>query len=113
MKFVIPALTGLVFAACSLTAADQTWTGKISDSMCGAKHDPTAQHGKKLPDRDCALTCKKEHNAQFVFVSGGKVYKLANESMAGVEEHAGHTVKITGTMSGDTITVGKVAMVGK
>jgi len=113
MKFAIPTLTGLLLGACSLTAAEQTWTGRISDSMCGAKHDPTAQHGKKLPDRDCALTCKKEHNADFVLVSGGKVYKLANESMAGIQEHAGHAVKVSGTVSGDTITVAKVEMTGK
>jgi len=106
-------LAALMFGAASLAAAEQTWTGKISDSMCGAKHDSTAQHGKQLPDRDCALTCKKEHNAQFVFVSNGKVYNLSNQDFAALQQHAGHSVTLTGTVAGDTITVAKVAMTGK
>jgi len=34
-------------------AAEQTWTGQISDSMCGAKH-AVADHGKQMSDRECA-----------------------------------------------------------
>ena len=29
----------LVLVAPTIVAAEQTWTGKISDSMCGAKHN--------------------------------------------------------------------------
>src|SRR5215218_8860283 len=86
-------------------AAEQTWTGKISDSMCGAKHDSAAEHaGKKMSDRECALACVKGHNAKYVFVSDGKVYNIANQDVAGLQQHAGHTVKLTGDVSGDTIT---------
>ena len=52
----------------------------------------------------------KDHNAKYVFVSGGKMYNLGNQDSADLQEHAGHTVKLTGEMSGDTITVSKIAM---
>ncbi len=102
-----------MLAAMSAPAADQTWTGKISDSMCGAKHQASAEHaGKKMSDRDCTLACVKDHNARYVFVSGGKVYNL-NQDFGALKEHAGHIVKVTGAMSGDTITVSRIAMPGK
>ena len=95
-------------------AVEKTWTGKISDSMCGAKHNTSAEHGgKKMSDRDCTLACVREHNAKYVFVSGGKVYKVGNQDFGALQEHAGHTVKLTGEMSSDTITVSKIAMPAK
>src|SRR5512140_3327432 len=95
----IAVIASMLGAMCA-SAADRMWTGKISDSMCGAKHNTSAGHaGKKLSDRECTLACVKEHNAKYVFVSGGKVYKVANQDFAALEEHAGHTVKLTGSMS--------------
>jgi hypothetical protein len=103
-----------MFGAMSASAADRTWTGTISDSMCGAKHNTSAEHGgKKMSDRDCTLACVREHNAKYVFVSGGKVYKVGNQDFGALQEHAGHTVKLTGEMSGDMITVSKIAMPAK
>ena len=103
-----------MLGAMCIFAADQPWTGQISDSMCGAKHNTTAEHGgKKMSDRDCTLACVKEHNAKYVFVSDGKVYNVGNQDFAALQEHAGHTVRLTGEMSGDTITVSKIAMPGK
>ena len=95
----------------SASAAAKTWTGKISDSMCAAKHNASAEHGgKKMSERDCTLACVKDHSAKYVFVSGGKVYSVANQDLAALQEHAGHTVKLTGEMTGDTITVSKLDM---
>jgi hypothetical protein len=112
-RFCIVAAVSVLGAICA-TAADKTWTGKISDSMCGAKHNTSAEHaGKKMSDRDCTLACVKEHNAKYVFVSGGKVYNVANQDFAALHEHAGHTVKFTGEMTGDTITVSKIVMPAK
>ncbi len=79
--------------------------------MCNAKHNTSAEHGgKKMSDRACTLACLKDHTAKYVFVSGGKVYNVRNQDFAALQEHAGHTVKLTGEMSGDTITVSKIAM---
>ena len=108
------AVVACMLGAMSASAADQTWTGKISDGMCGAKHNTSAEHGAKMmSDRDCTLACVKEHNAKYVFVSGGKVYNVGNQDFAALQEHAGHTVRLTGEMSGDTITVSKIAMPAK
>jgi hypothetical protein len=67
----------------------------------------------RRPDRGCALACLKDHNAKYVFVSAGKVYIVGNQDFGALQEHAGHTVKLTGEMSGDTITVPKIAMPAK
>jgi hypothetical protein len=89
-------------------AADQTWTGKISDSMCGATHKKTAEHGtSNISDRDCTLACVKA-GGQYVFVSKGTVYKIDNQDYAGLEKHAGQSVRLTGEMKGDTIRVSNV-----
>ena len=41
-------------------------------------------------------------------VRGGKVYNIGNQDFALLQEHAGHTVSMTGEMNGDTITVSKI-----
>jgi hypothetical protein len=110
MKYVHIVLVGMLGAVISF-AADQTWTGQVSDSMCGAKHNTAAEHGgKKMSDRDCTLACVNDHSAKYVFVSGGKVYDVGNQNLAALREHAGHTVVLTGEMSGNTITVSTITM---
>jgi hypothetical protein len=101
----------LVGLAAYAKAADQTWTGKISDDMCGASHTKMAAEHKdsKMSDRECTLACVKG-GGKYVFVSGGKVYKIENQDLAQLQEHAGHTVRLTGDMKGDTITVSKIVM---
>jgi hypothetical protein len=56
------------------------------------------------------LACIKEHNAKYVFVRNGKVYNIDHQDFAALQEHAGHTVKLSGEMKGDTITVSKIVM---
>jgi hypothetical protein len=98
-------------SAAAAIAADQTWTGKISDSMCGASHKSSIEHsGKKMSDHDCTVGCVKEHGAKFVFVHNGKVLNIANQDAEGLEEHAGHIVKLTGSLDGNTVTVSKIEM---
>lgn len=114
MKSVCKALCciGLLVGLTSFAlAADQTWTGKISDSMCGASHAKmmAAHPGAKMTDRDCTLACAKV-GGKFVFVTGGKVYNIANQDDADLQTHAGHTVRLTGEMKSDTITVSKIVM---
>jgi len=90
-------------------AATMTMDGMISDSACGASHAKMMQEHKdaKMTDRDCTLACVKA-GGKFVFVSGGKVYTVANQKLAALTEHAGETVTVTGDLKGDTITVAKV-----
>ena len=101
----------LLLSGLSLTAAEQTWTGQISDEMCGADHSAMAHDGKKVSAHDCTLACVKK-GSKFVFVSEGKAYPIANQDLADLKTHAGHNVKITGDLGSDgkTITVSKVEM---
>jgi hypothetical protein len=85
-------------------AAQQTWTGQISDSHCGAKHTMAG-----MSDRACTEMCVK-NKGQYVFVTGGKVFKIADQTSKDLATHAGHTVMLTGTMKDDTVTVAKIEM---
>jgi hypothetical protein len=106
MRKAISALALVGFAAVTAAAAPETWTGKISDAHCGAKH---AGEAKKMSDRDCTEMCVKG-GAKYVFVSKDKVYQIADQKDAALATHAGHTVLLTGEMKGDTITVSKIEM---
>ena len=67
--------TLLLFAGTGFAA--QTWTGKISDSMCGLTHKGMIEHsgGKITTDAQCTEACVKG-GAKYVFTSGGKVYTI-------------------------------------
>jgi len=108
MRKIMLAAAIVVMGASGAFAADQTWTGKISDSKCGAKH-AAGEHGMKMTDRACTEACVKG-GAKYVFASKGKVYQIANQDNADLAAHAGHTVKLTGEMKGDSITVSKIQM---
>jgi uncharacterized protein YdeI (BOF family) len=109
-------LIGIIFMFGSLAnfAAESTWTGKISDSMCGASHKAMEHEGKKTTDHDCTVACVKE-GSKYVFVSKGEVFDIENQDFAGLEEHAGHTVKLAGEMNADSksIKVSKIDMLSE
>jgi hypothetical protein len=86
-------------------AADQTWTGAISDKMCGVDHK---KMGGNSSDRECTQACAKG-GAPYVLVTNGKVYQLTNHD-ADLRSHAGHTVNLTGELKGDSIRVSKIEM---
>jgi hypothetical protein len=108
MRSFVAFTAAVLFSAATTFAADQTWTGKISDSKCGANH-MAGEHGKKMTDRACTAACVKD-GAKYVFVSNGKVYNISNQDNPALAAHAGHSVRLTGEMSGDTIKVSKIAM---
>src|SRR5438067_12402642 len=97
----------LLVGGISLTAAEQTLTGTISDEMCGADHSAMAHDGQKMSAHDCTLACIK-NGSKFVLVSDGKVYAIENQNFSDLTKHAGHKVKVTGDVSydGKTVTVG-------
>jgi hypothetical protein len=102
-------LVGLTTLASS---ADQTWTGQISDSNCGLSHAHMTSAHPGMTDRDCVQACIKG-GGKYVFVSDGKVYSITNQDLALLPMHAGHTVRLTGEMKGDTITVSNIVMPAK
>ncbi len=83
----------------------QTFTGEVSDSMCGAKHMMAGKPG------ECARACVGK-GSSYALVVGEKVYSLHAQDKSAQEELnklAGEQAKVTGTAEGDTIEVNKVA----
>ena len=95
MKIHIIAGAISTLIATSAFAAEQTWTGVISDKMCGADQK---KMGGKMSDGDCTQACAKG-GAPYVLVSEGKVYQVTNHD-ADLRTHAGHTVHLTGEFKG-------------
>lgn len=92
-------------AADKKTSGKETFTGVVSDSMCGAKHmmpgDPVA----------CAHACLKQ-GSKYALVVGDKVYTLDTTDKAATDELdklIGQKAKVSGTADGDTIKVSSVS----
>ncbi len=107
MKTLVLALAALLFAVALPRAAEQTWTGKISDSACGAKHEEAAEGQGVMADRDCTQACVRG-GSKYVLVVDGKVLQIANQDNKDLAAHAGHTVKMTGELKGNAIAVSKI-----
>jgi hypothetical protein len=103
-------LSLLLFAGLAVLPAfaadkNQTLTGVVSDSMCGAKHQESAS------PTDCTRACVK-HGANYALVVGDKVYTLQTSdqgALDGLNKFAGAKAKVTGQVDGTTITVKSVA----
>ncbi len=106
----------VMMALCSsvVFAAQQTWTGQISDAMCKSDHAMMQKGAMNQTDKECAMACAKS-GQKYVLVSGGKVYQIENQAAAGLAANAGGTVKVTGEASADggSIKIAKLEAVGK
>jgi len=96
-----------VLAFSSAFAADKadTFTGQVSDAMCGAKH---AMGGS---DADCTRACVKK-GSNYALVVGDKVYTLNTTDKAALDQLnklAGENAKVTGTVKGDSVDVKSVS----
>jgi hypothetical protein len=97
---VLSALATVAFAA----PKSQTYTGQVSDSMCGVKHMAS-------PPADCTRACVKQ-GSKYALVVGDKVYTLQTDdknALTNLDKLAGEKAKVTGTLEGDTIQVSAVA----
>jgi hypothetical protein len=102
MKMKLVATTALFLAFSSASAFAETWSGTISDAMCGAQHVNASKD-----DVACAQKCVKG-GSPAVLVVGDKVYKIDNQ--AAVKDHIGHKVTVTGTLTGDSVHIDTVKM---
>jgi len=107
LSFVLAA--ALLVAPAGPFAAEQTWTGKISDSACGAKHEEAAEGQGVMADRDCTQACVRG-GSKYVLVVDGKVFQIANQDNVDLATHAGHKVTVTGDLKGQAITISKMEM---
>jgi hypothetical protein len=94
----------MVFASGPAKAADQqTLTGVVSDSMCGAQH-------MEADAAKCTRTCVG-NGAKYLLVVGEKAYSLntSDKALLGVlNEQAGKNVTVTGTVNGVAVDVSSV-----
>ena len=87
--------------------APQVFTGRISDSMCGASHKAKAAAGS-LTERECIFECIRGL-AKYVLVDeNNKVIPIANQDLAGLPLYAGRLVRLTAEMKGDALAISKI-----
>jgi hypothetical protein len=94
--------TGLAVVPGMAAGSTQTFTGKVSDAMCGAKHSEAG-----IVPADCVRACVQK-GANYALVVGERVYTLKTSDQAALDELnklAWEQAKVTGTASGDTIAV--------
>jgi len=84
-------------------AKGKTFTGTVSDSMCGAKH--------AMPDAAACTRACVGKGSKYTLVVGDKVYTLDTSDKATLEtldKQAGSKATVTGTEKDNTITVTSV-----
>jgi len=84
-------------------AQQQTWVGMISDSQC------RGDHGGEVDPTECTLKCIRNGD-KFVLATdnGVHILPIANQTFAGLQEHAGQTVKVTGELKDGAITIARI-----
>lgn len=99
-------LLGVSLLALAAVAADkgQSFTGQVSDAMCGAHHMMSGS------EADCTRACVSKAS-KYALVVGDKVYTLdADKSaQASLEKLAGSRARVSGSLNGETIQVASVS----
>ena len=93
-------ISGLAVSS-GFAAKAKTFSGKVSDAMCGAKHMESND------EAGCTRVCVGK-GAKYALVSGDKVYTLDTSDKAALailDKQAGAKVTVTGTEKDSTITV--------
>jgi hypothetical protein len=103
------ALLALLFAIgvnlpSAVAAKGKTFTGTVSDAMCGAKHMMPADNAS------CTRECVSK-GSKYALVVGDKVYILETSdqaALATLDKQAGAKVTVTGTEQDSTITISSI-----
>ena len=100
-------LIAALILSCAVFAADkaQSYTGQVSDAMCGAHHMMSGS------EPDCTRACVGK-GSKYALVVGDKVYTLETADKATLDklnDLAGASASVTGEIKGDTIAVKSVA----
>ena len=104
-------LAAAISLATAIAAGEtrHSWSGRISDSMCGASHMTSPDASGRTPsDADCVRSCVKDGSA-YIFVSEGKVYAIKNQGFPKLDENAGLEVTLYGSMTKDSIEISRIA----
>ena len=89
-------------AGALLGAGPQTYTGVITDTLCGAKHSM-----KGHSDADCAKMCAKA-SGEYALFDGQNVVKLGDQKTPA--KFAAQKVKVTGKLDQKTNTIKVVSI---
>jgi hypothetical protein len=101
---VLNAILMVGLTVTSAFAAGKSFTGTVSDAMCGAKH---AMPGDAAA---CTRGCVAK-GSKYALVVGDKVYTLETSdktALATLDKQAGAKATVTGTEKDNTITVSAV-----
>lgn len=99
MKIIVLAL--VLFATGTVAIAADTFTGVISDTMCGAKpHSLMKLKGQT--DAECIKMCTRGPYV-YALLDGTNVMKLSDQKTAA--KYAAQKVKVTGTYNQKTNTI--------
>jgi hypothetical protein len=122
-SLIIKSAVVLLFVVVMLTAdpstqgttassvTQQTWTGTISDNMCGATHQARARAGN-LTDRQCVIQCIKELGRYVLVGENNSIVAIANQDFPGLPFHAGRAVKLTGELKQGSIVISSIEPAG-
>ena len=88
----------LTLVCASLLTAGDTFTGVITDTMCGKSHHMMAGQS----DEKCIAACVKG-SSQYALFDGTNVYRLSDQKMPA--RFAARRVKVTGTLNPGTKTI--------
>src|SRR5271156_5272466 len=101
--FAMVFAVGLSVAGQDSAAKSGSWSGVITNDMCGARDASAAK-------AECTSKCVKSHGAKYALYDEAdkKVYILEPQDKA--DGHAGHEVTVKGTLDGDTIHVTSLTM---
>lgn len=97
------AIVLILFCGSLLAAADQTFTGVITDAMCGKSHE---MMGSQSPEK-CVAMCVKA-SSQFALYDGKNVYLLSDQRTPA--KFAAKKVKVTGTLNPKNNTIRVASM---
>ena len=102
-KMIGVVVTAVLFAGLAAAqppkAKKQSWSGVVTDSMCGAKH-------MMANAADCTRACVKQ-GSSYALLVGDQVYTLKGHE-AEVDKLASQKATVTGTLDGTTIQVASV-----
>lgn len=95
----------MALAAVMSVAAQQSFTGRLSDSTCAASHQARAG---SLTDRQCLFLCIKALSKWVLVDHHKQVIPIANQDAPGLPLYAGRLVKLTGESNGTAIRLTRV-----
>src|ERR1700738_586904 len=108
-KFYVALPAAILSVALTVSSAfaapGKTFTGTVSDSMCGAKHEMPGD------DAGCTRACVSK-GSKYALVVGDKVYTLETTDKTALEtldKQAGAKATVTGTVNGDVLEVSSVS----